>query len=95
MPITTWSYRNESPAVRHLGPMVQDFYAAFALGDSDKAISTVDEGGVALAAAKVLEMRIRTQQQEIDALRAENAELRQRLERLEKLLLKPEERQQP
>jgi hypothetical protein len=87
MPITTWSYRNESSAVRHLGPMAQDFYAAFALGDSDKAISTVDEGGVALAAAKALETRTSAQQQEIDALRAENAELRQRLERLEKILL--------
>jgi len=87
MPITTWNYRNESTAVRHLGPMAQDFYAAFALGDSDKAISTVDEGGVALAAAKALETRTTEQQQRIEALERENAELRQRLDRLEKLLL--------
>jgi hypothetical protein len=94
MPVTTWNYRNESSAVRHLGPMAQDFYAAFALGDSDKAISTVDEGGVALAAAKALDARTLTQQQEIDALRAENAALQQRLERLEKLLLRQEEHPQ-
>jgi hypothetical protein len=95
MPVTTWNYRNEPATVRHLGPMAQDFFAAFALGDSDKAISTVDEGGVALAAAKALETRTGTQQQEIDALRQENLELRQRLERLEKLLLRQDERQQP
>jgi hypothetical protein len=95
MPVTTWNYRNESAAVRHLGPMAQDFFAAFALGDSEKAISTVDEGGVALAAAKALDTRTQAQQQEIDALRQENAELRERLERLEKLLLTQGERKQP
>jgi hypothetical protein len=80
MPITTWNYRKESNRTRHLGPMAQDFFAAFALGDSDRSISTVDEGGVALAAAKALNARV-------NALEQENADLRQRLERLEKILL--------
>jgi hypothetical protein len=34
--------------------MAQDFYAAFGLGHDDKHISTVDEGGVALAAIQAL-----------------------------------------
>ena len=88
MPITTWNYRTESTSVRHLGPMAQDFAAAFHLGDTDKAISTVDEGGVALAAAKALESRTTAQDARINALEKENAELRERLDRLEKLLTK-------
>lgn len=80
MPITTWNYRKEQGTTRHLGPMAQDFFAAFHLGDSDKSISTVDEGGVALAAAKALAART-------EELERENADLRQRLERLEKILL--------
>jgi hypothetical protein len=80
LPITTWNYRNEATSTRHLGPMAQDFRAAFGLGDSEKSISTVDEGGVALAAAKALAVRTKM-------LEEENAELHRRLERLEKLLL--------
>jgi hypothetical protein len=54
MPMQTWNYRADPAAVRHLGPMAQDFYAAFGLGHDDKHISTVDEGGVALAAIQAL-----------------------------------------
>ncbi len=36
--------------VRHVGPMAQDFHAAFGLGDSDKSIGMQDIEGVALAA---------------------------------------------
>lgn len=48
MSIETWNYKSEGKSVRHLGPVAQDFYAAFGLGQDDKHISTVDEGGVAL-----------------------------------------------
>jgi hypothetical protein len=37
---------------RHIGPMAQDFYSAFGL--DDKRITTIDEGGVALAAIQGL-----------------------------------------
>jgi len=87
-PVTTWNYKADAPTTRHLGPMAQDFFAAFELGDSDKAISTVDEGGVALAAAQALTTRTDEQRQRIEALEAENADLRQELERIEKLLRK-------
>jgi trimeric autotransporter adhesin len=53
MPISTWQYRSES-GVRHAGPMAQDFYAAFHTGSDDRHITTIDEDGVALAAAKGL-----------------------------------------
>ena len=64
LPITSWSYITER-GVRHVGPMAQDFYAAFRVGADDRHITSIDEDGVALAAIK--------------ALHAENASLRTRL----------------
>ena len=76
LPITSWSYRTENDDVRHIGPMAQDFRATFGLGDDDRVISTVDADGVALAAAQALTART-------DGLRAENEELRGRVQTLE------------
>ena len=87
LPIQRWGYRIEDAGVRHLGPMAQDFRAAFGLGDDDTTIGTVDADGVALAAAQALEARTAEQQARIAALEAENVELRARLERLEALLV--------
>ena len=61
LPIERWSYKSER-GVRHVGPMAQDFYAAFGVGPDDKHITSIDEDGVALAAIK--------------GLHAENASLR-------------------
>jgi hypothetical protein len=77
MPITNWSYKSEKPSIRHIGPMAQDFYKAFGLGLDNKHITTIDEGGVALAAIQGLYRQNRS-------LRAENRALRTRLSRLEK-----------
>ena len=52
MPVTSWNYIAEGALARHLGPMAQDFYAAFGLGQSERSIATVDESGIALAAIK-------------------------------------------
>jgi trimeric autotransporter adhesin len=54
LPIQTWSYKADAAAVKHLGPVAQDFSAAFNLGADDKTISTVDADGVALAAIQGL-----------------------------------------
>jgi hypothetical protein len=58
LPVSTWSYDFDHTSVRHLGPMAQDFAAAFGLGDTDRKISTVDSAGVALAAIQALNKRI-------------------------------------
>lgn len=93
VPMRTWSYRVDDASVRHLGPTAQDFHAAFGLGSDDRVIGTVDADGVALTGVQALDARTRTQQAEIEALRAENARLRaeqaalaERLARLEALL---------
>jgi hypothetical protein len=85
LPVTQWNYRNE-PGVRRIGPVAQDFHAAFGLGNSDKTIATGDESGVALAAIQGLhqlmrekDARIEQQQQAIDAQRREIAALSSRL----------------
>ncbi len=83
LPISTWNYKAEHPKVRHLGPVAQDFHAAFGLGQDDRHIAGLDTSGVALAAlqglyeiAKEKDARIAAQAEEISALHA-------RLERIE------------
>ncbi|WP_179271162.1 tail fiber domain-containing protein [Rubricoccus marinus] len=72
IPLTTWRYRADAESVRHLGPMSQDFRAAFGLGVNDTSISMADADGVAMAS--------------IQALAAENDELRERIAELERLV---------
>jgi hypothetical protein len=89
LPIMQWSFK-EFPGARHLGPMAQDFHAAFGVGLDDKHIATVDADGVALAAIQGLneKVEVRSQKSEvsIQKLRAENAALKQRLEQLERVM---------
>jgi len=84
MAITKWSYKVDQSDVNHIGPMAQDFYAAFGLnGVDDKHISTVDEGGVALAAIQGVNQKL---ENEIKRKDAEIDDLRGRLDVLEKML---------
>ena len=79
MPVQTWSYNTEDPSIRHIGPMAQDFYTAFKVGDDDKHIGTIDEGGVALAAIqglnRKLEQQVKEKDEQINDLRRKLAEL--------------------
>ena len=72
MPIAEWSY-TATPGVRHMGPMGQDFHAAFGLGATDKGIATVDADGVALAAIQGLNAKLEARLAERDAKLAEQA----------------------
>lgn len=62
LPVTGWSY-TAAPAHHHVGPMAQDFHAAFQLGNDDLRISTIDADGVALAAIKGLIAELESRQQ--------------------------------
>ena len=80
LPISEWQYKSEkagdAEAARHIGPMAQDFSAAFALGRDDKHISVVDEGGVALAAIQGLNEKLDQKDAQIRELEKSVAELR-------------------
>jgi len=90
LPMARWNYKRDAKTIQHIGPMAQDFQAAFGLdGPDDKHISVVDEGGVALAAIQGLnqkleeketriqeqEARIQKQDTEIGELQAKAAEV--------------------
>lgn len=79
LPVTRWSYKVEADSIKHIGPMAQDFYAAFGLGGDNRSIGTVDADGVALAGIKALEERTRNLAAELESLKADNAALRQQM----------------
>jgi hypothetical protein len=83
VPIETWNYKSQDPSIRHIGPMAQDFYAAFAVGEDDKHIGTIDADGVALAAIQGLHKLLNEQQNVIDAQRSCIDDLEARLRALE------------
>ena len=86
LPISIWSYKADGPGVRHAGPMSEDFYQAFQLGQDDKHISFTDSAGIALAAVQGLNQIVQEKDQKI-------ADLESRLEALERIVL--EGRHQP
>ena len=80
VPVSTWRYRDEADrSTLHIGPMAQDWHRAFGFTTDDRTINMSDFDGVNLAAIQALTRRT-------EALQAENAELRARLERLEALV---------
>jgi hypothetical protein len=87
LPITTWNLKTDDPAVRHMGPMAQDFAAVFALGEDERHIAPLDVAGVSLAAIQALDGKLAKTTTEKDAeiaqLRRENAQLAERLAALE------------
>ena len=87
LPVTEWNYKTDSKAVQHIGPMAQDFQAAFGLGGTDdKHISVVDEGGVELAAIQGLNQKLNVKDALIERQATEIAALNARLDKLERLI---------
>ncbi len=69
--VTTWNYKSQDASIRHMGPMAQDFYSAFGLGEDDKGITAIDAEGVAFAAIQGLHQLVREREAELAAQRAE------------------------
>ncbi len=76
MPISEWSFKGED--IRHIGPVAEDFQAAFGFGQVGKGLSLTDTNGVALAAIKGLQAEI----QELKKTVEEQSRLLQRQQRL-------------
>lgn len=73
--ISTWNYDAEGEDVRHMGPMAEEFAAAFGLGDDEGKISTVDADGAAFAAIQGLTERLEEQTETIEHQRDRIEEL--------------------
>ena len=93
LPVTEWNYKNEDPSVRHIGPVAQDFYSIFGVGNSSTSISTIDPSGIALAGIQSLDEksqeragRLAELKKQLGAKTEELRALRERLARLESLL---------
>jgi hypothetical protein len=92
LPVSRWSYKSQDPSIEHIGPMAQDFYALFGIGESDTTISTIDPSGISLAAIKELARRnselqsrvnkLTEQVGEAEALKAQVQSLQSMVEKL-------------
>jgi hypothetical protein len=74
-PVTTWSYIAEGRQVRHMGPVAEDFRAAFGLGAGSTSIGLGDIDGVNFAGVQALEARTAALQRQVDAKSARVAQL--------------------
>ena len=81
LPVQAWSYKAQ-PDQKHVGPVAQDFHAAFGLGQDNVSIATVDESGVALAAIQGLNQKVDEKDARIRELEAAVKELRQLVNQL-------------
>lgn len=76
MPISTWNYKTQDASIRHIGPMAQDFAAAFGVGEDTTHISAIDADGVSLAAIQGLYQMVQEKDQRINQLENEIAQLK-------------------
>jgi hypothetical protein len=87
LPVSEWSYTSQGTGVRHIGPMAQDFRAAFSLGEDDRHIATIDEEGIALAAIKALQAKVSEKDRELaEVRRTDQATFERKYARLEQRL---------
>ncbi|MFD9302868.1 tail fiber domain-containing protein [Streptomyces sp. NPDC060048] len=69
LPVSTWRYLWEPDDVLHLGPMAQDWHAAFGFNRDDTRIPVVDGLGVALVCIQALHRHVEELQAEVTRLR--------------------------
>ncbi|MDQ7815667.1 MAG: tail fiber domain-containing protein [Melioribacteraceae bacterium] len=86
MPITKWNYKKTDPNEKYIGPISQDFHAAFHLNGTDSlGINSISIDGVNMAAIKALEKRTADMKIVIDLLIDENKKLKDQLANVSKV----------
>ncbi|MFA6542985.1 MAG: tail fiber domain-containing protein [Limisphaerales bacterium] len=85
VPVQSWRYKwDEAGSTPHLGPIAQEFKAAFFPGRDDTRISTLEFDGVELAAIQGLHALVKEKDAKISALEQRLADIEARLNRLAK-----------
>ncbi|GJL81814.1 MAG: hypothetical protein DHS20C01_14480 [marine bacterium B5-7] len=79
LPVEYWNYTDRDVGIRHIGPMAQDFQAAFNVGDSDRYIHMVDANGINLASIKALYKHIQEKDEKIASLEQDLQEIKKAL----------------
>jgi trimeric autotransporter adhesin len=82
VPVAAWNFIDSESDARNVGPMAQDWHAAFRLNSDSLTINQADFDGVNLAAIQGLDARTERQAERIRTLEAEVAELRALTQRL-------------
>ncbi|MBC7259694.1 MAG: tail fiber domain-containing protein [Chloroflexi bacterium] len=88
IPITTWNYKAQDPAIRHIGPMADDFNALVdgLGGEGADYINSLDADGVALVAIQGLYQENLALKVQTKALQEQIDDLQTRLATLEALV---------
>jgi hypothetical protein len=86
LPISTWNYKSQDKSIRHIGPMAQDFFATFKVGEGDKTIATIDPDGVAFAAIQGLNEELKDRDARIEGLQQQLKQQQEQLDGFKKLL---------
>ncbi|MFI8849364.1 tail fiber domain-containing protein [Streptomyces sp. NPDC053499] len=73
LPVSTWRYHWDPPHVRHIGPMAQDWWAAFEVGEDDRTICCTDANGIALVAIQALHRQVEELRSQVTALQEQAA----------------------
>lgn len=74
--ITSWNYKSEDTKIRHLGPMAQQFYSTFGIGESKVSICTIDIDGVSMIGIKALEKRTSDLSEKLNGLNQLKTEIK-------------------
>ena len=83
LPLSKWHYKFEPPEIQHIGPMAQDFKAAFGVGVDDKHIFQIDADGVSFAAIQALSHKLEAVAAAQRTLERANADLLAHVQQLE------------
>jgi hypothetical protein len=90
LPIQTWNYKSQSPTVRHIGPVAQDFNGMFAYlfneVESPVHVNKMDEIGISLSAIQGLYQLLKEKDIRISELESQVATLGHRLSTVEALI---------
>lgn len=86
MPVSEWWYKSDPAASRHIGPVAEDFHAAFGLGAEGIGLNVGDVAGVTIAAVQGLWLELRDQKAAAKDQEKTLAELHQRMEEQRQLI---------